>query len=234
MTRRGALGWLATLLGLQAGCSDGGYQRQGGGWRYEETAFTPADPAGFQPLDERFARDGRQGYYRGSAIAGSHGPSFEVLGEHEARDRVAVYYADTFRKGQEYWAWRHIRIETLAGADPAQFHLLGQGWSADAQQVWFEGQPCRVRHRASFEVLSDGHARDRERGYYEGQELAASRGTQLRSLGRGYASDGRRVWFRGQHLSEADAASFEVPEPAVEGRDAQDRHGAWLYGRRAP
>ncbi|MBI3367349.1 MAG: DKNYY domain-containing protein [Burkholderiales bacterium] len=120
-------GWalLGALIGAVfslLGCGDassssrGGYSQQGGQWRFDKAVFTPEDPATFEPLSHGFARDARRGYYRGTLIEQSDGASLQVLGEHEARDRQAVYYADTYRKGQEYWLIRHVRVRRSPAA----------------------------------------------------------------------------------------------------------------------
>ena len=145
------LGALGTLLALLTGCGDDpGYTRKAGRWHHDDQPVAVADAGSFQPLDARFARDAVQGYYRGQAIAGTHGPTFQVLSEHEARDRQAVYRADTYRKAQEYWSIRHVRVDVIAGADPARYQVLGHGYSRDDRQVWYDGQPFAVRDPASF------------------------------------------------------------------------------------
>ena len=189
---------LLGLLSALCGCSDSGYQRKGGQWWYSDTRFTPLDPASFKPLDAHFGRDAHSGYYRGSVVAGSHGPSFEVLGEHEARDRAAVYYADTYRKAQEYWAIQHLRIETIAGADAASYRVLGHGYARDARQAYYEGASFAVRDVASFVPLSASFARDAQRGYYERIELAGSDGASFSLVDEHdphHARDQQRVYF---------------------------------------
>ncbi len=185
MTRRHR-GWLwallASLAGLGACGDDAGYARKSGRWLHEDTAFTPADPRSFEPLDARFARDAVQGYYRGVAIAGSDGASFQALSAHEARDRRAVYWADTYRKAQEYWAWRHVHVLPVTGADPASYRVLGHGYARDVQQAYFEGQAFVVADAASFEPLDASFARDARQGYYERLAVAGSDGSSFERI----------------------------------------------------
>lgn len=186
---------LATLL---AGCEQGGgYERRGGGWTYDDTAFEPLDAATLQPLDRHFARDARRGYYRGRVIADSDGASFERLSAHEARDRHAVYWADTERKPQEYWAYAHVRIRRIDGADPGSYQVLPHGHARDRQRVYYEGRPFAVRDVASFEPLDRLLARDAQRGYFDRTEVPGSHGPSFGWVDPGeslHARDRERVW----------------------------------------
>ncbi|MEN9631113.1 MAG: hypothetical protein RJA10_4341 [Pseudomonadota bacterium] len=186
------------LLALLAGCGDDlAYTRKAGRWHHDDMPVVAADAASFQPLDARFARDAVQGYYRGQAIAGSHGPTFQVLSEHEARDRLAVYRGDTYRKAQEYWSIRHVRVDVIAGADPARYQVLGHGYARDGRQVWYEGQPFPVRDPASFTPIDSRFARDALRGYFDRTEVPGSHGPSFEVLtddGGSHARDHRQVY----------------------------------------
>jgi hypothetical protein len=173
------LGGLASLVGLAACGDDAGYVRKSGRWLHEDSPVNAADPRSFQPLDARFARDAVQGYYRGQPVAGSHGPSFEALSEHEARDRHAVYWADTYRKAQEYWALRHVRVAPVAGADPARYQVLAHGYARDGQRAYHEGRGFAVADAASFEPLDARFARDARSGYFERVAITGSDGASF-------------------------------------------------------
>lgn len=214
-TLRGPLGWLCALVTGLVGCGDDpGYVRKAGQWQYEDQPVTVADPRSFQPLDALFARDDRQAYYRGVAIAGSHGPSFQPLSAHEARDRQTVYWADTYRKAQEYWAWRHVRVTALAGADPASYQVLGHGYARDARSAWFEGQAFAVRDPATFTPLDMRFARDAQRAYFERVEIAGSDGTGFELLDPDtgtHARDHRHVYSAHIELNQP----LQPPHPVV-------------------
>ena len=219
----------ASLLSL-SGCGDGaGYRRVDGQWRYEDLPVPTSDPASFKPLNATFARDAQGGFYRGTPLPHSDGPTFEALSEHEARDRRAVYWADTYRKGQEYWSVRHLRIVELAGADPASYRVLGHGYARDHRQAWFEGEPFKVRDVASFEPLNTMFAHDKLRGYYERIEIAGSDGASFAMVDERdlhYARDRHRVYHARIDIDSepnrprptvtvvpgADPTTFRVPE----------------------
>jgi hypothetical protein len=205
---------LMGLLGLAACGDDAGYGRKAGRWMHEDTAVNVADPRSFQPLDARFARDAVQGYYRGQPVAGSHGPSFEALSEHEARDRHAVYWADTYRKAQEYWAWRHVRVSRVAGADPVRYQVLAHGYARDGLRAYFEGQAFAVADAASFAPLDTRFARDARSGYFERVAIAGSDGTSFTLLDPDtgtHARDRSRVYSAHIELNQP----LQPPHPVV-------------------
>lgn len=183
------------------------WQRGEGGWAYDGTPFETADAATLVPLDSRFARDSVQGYYRGTPIPGSHGPSLEVLGENEIRDRQAVYWADTYRKGQEYFLVRHNRVETIAGADPARYQVLKWGYGRDGSHAYHEGRRLKgVRDAASFEVLTPRLSRDARRAYFEDVEIPDSDGASFEIIDiyePEWVRDRQRAWH----------VRFGQPEP---------------------
>ncbi|MFN0185443.1 MAG: DKNYY domain-containing protein [Aquabacterium sp.] len=185
-----------------------------GRWHYEDRMFEAADPAGFTPIDGRFARDGRHGYYRGQRIEASNGASFEVLGDHEARDKRAVYYADTYRKGQEYYMVRHVRVFEIEGADPLRYRPLAHRYASDGQRVFKQGQPIRVRDAASFAALTPRLSRDAKRGYFEDIEIADSDGASFQIVDvhdDAWVRDRQRAW----HVRYGQPAAGEPPQREV-------------------
>ena len=178
-----AFGLVTGVSGL-TGCDvRSGYTHKDGLWNYGGTRqFIPVDPKTFKPIDDLFARDAQRGYYRGSVIDDSDGKTFEVLSEHEARDAKSVFYADTYRKGQEYYTQRHNRVFTVAGADAGSYRRLAHGYARDVRQVYYEGQAFRVRDVPSFEPLDVRYARDAQRGYYERTEIPGSHGPSFALL----------------------------------------------------
>ncbi|RZL33027.1 MAG: hypothetical protein EOP35_18835 [Rubrivivax sp.] len=185
-------------LGGLGGCDSSGYRRSAGQWRHGDVAFTPEDPATFKPLDGRFARDARRGYFLGAMVADSDGASFAVISEHEARDRYAVYYCDTYRKGQEYWLIQHLSVARIDGADPASYTAIGRGHARDARRVYFQGRAFAARDPASFEPLDGNFGRDAQRGYYARQEIAGSDGPTFEVIAdndTAYARDRRQGYY---------------------------------------
>ena len=215
--RRVALALAALAASLLAACSEDPslWKRVDGRWTYDGRAFEPADPATLKAIDGRFARDAVHCYYRGHVAPGSHGPSFEVLGEHEARDRQAVYWGDTYRKGQEYYTVRHVRIEVIDGADPTRYQVLKYGYGRDGGNAYREGQRLRgVRDPASFEVLTPRVSRDTRRGYFEDIEIPDSEGASFEIVDAkddAWVRDRQRAW----HVRFGQPQSGEPPRREV-------------------
>jgi len=209
------LALLLAVFGLAA-CDSSGYRKNSGQWTHGDATFTPQDPATFKPLDDVFARDAVRGYYRGSVIAGSDGASFVVVSENEARDKHNVYYCDTYRKGQEYWSIRHVRVDPVEGADPATYASIGKGYARDKQRVYAGGMPFKVRDPASFEPLGGEFARDAQRGYYARVQIPGSHGPSFETVDArdtAYARDRANGYYGYRDLDT-------VREPNARPRDA--------------
>jgi hypothetical protein len=209
-------GGLVALLPMLAACDSGGsYQRKGGQWRFDEQPISVADPASFKPLGRHFAHDKWRGYYLGVQIDDSEGSSFQALSAHEARDARQVYWAETYRKGQEYWSVKHQRVRRVAGADAASYRSLGQGYGRDVGSAYHEGRAFAVRDPATFEVLDALFTRDARRAYFERSEIAGSDGASFAlidaSEGR-HARDRSQVWYAAIEIpAAADAGGRPAP-----------------------
>jgi hypothetical protein len=217
---------LGLLLGL-AGCDGSSYTKKGLQWSYDGTPFTPADLKTFRALDKHFARDAKRGYCRGSAIDGSDGATFEALSDHEARDLRTVYYCDTYRKGQEYWAIQHVRVIPIQDAHAPSYRVLSLGYARDRSRAYENGVGFAVRDVASFEPLGSQFARDSERGYFARAEIPGSHGPTFSLIDAGYARD-RTSAYRG-HI-ETDMPN-RGPHPVVRTLRGADTAALRVLGR---
>lgn len=183
------------------------WKRVDGTWTYEGGPFQAADPESLKPIDGRFASDAVQAYYRGTPIPGSDPATFQLLGEHHARDQRAVYWCDTYRKGQDYFLVRYVRVEQIADADPATFRELKYEYGADAKRAYKAGLVLRaVREPASFEVLTPRLSRDRQRAYFEDIEIPDSDGATFAIIDvhdDAWVRDREHAW----HVRSGQAAS---------------------------
>lgn len=142
-----------------------------------------------------FAREGDTWRYRGQPIEGADAKSFKVLDAHHAKDHQHAWYADTERKGQEYYLVRHVVIRRIDGADAASLAVLKSGYARDRAAVYFKGQRFAVADVTSFEVLDYDFARDARQGYYERKPIALSQGASFAVLDLRHAADAARVYF---------------------------------------
>lgn len=213
--KRFVLGLLGLVL---AGCGLGGsgpYHQKDGAWYFENDRLRVPDGETVKPLNNRFARTATLAFYRSSVIEGADAASFTALTENYAKDRSHVWYADTYRNGQEYYAIVHDRILQLSEADPASFVILDsdrgendRGYARDRSHVWFEGKRMAVADIASFQVRSYGYARDNTTGYYMREPVPGSDGRTFANLDSEWSRDATHVWWSDVDLSSQPAGAL--------------------------
>lgn len=193
------------LLVALAGCGDSGYEKKGGQWHYNGNAITTERGNTFKPLAGPFASDASAGYYRGAPIAGSHGPTFKPVDDQYAVDQSRAYFCDTYRKGQEYYTYKHNRIVVLEAVALDSFRSLKRGYARDATRLYYEGAHVAVKDLETFEVMEDSrYQRDRFSAYYQRRPIPGSDGSTFAVLGGGYSRDKTGIYF--SHYRSVDAA----------------------------
>jgi len=149
--------------------------------QYYWYVVTDADLASFEPLNLRYARDARHGYYiTGKTLRSKQPQSFEIVQE------LRLNYRDTsqdplintsvFARDLDHVYFYGAR---LRGADPATFRVLGDGYSRDATQAWYHDAKRLIEgaDMATFRIPVPGEpnprmrycATDRLRCYVEGK-----------------------------------------------------------------
>lgn len=145
-----------------------GYARDRNAVYHEGRAFPVADVAGFEPLDDGFARDGRHGYYQRQPIPGSAGaPGFRVLDSWHADDGQRIFHArldDTSGRP---------RVQALSGVDRGSFAVLGAHWARDSRTLFFAGTRL-PDDPASFRALDRGYVRTATQVYHLGRSIAGA------------------------------------------------------------
>lgn len=183
-------------------------------------------------------------HYNQQPIPEAHAATFEALSDHYAKDRLRVYYGDTYRDGKEYFSIRHDRVRIVERADPATFRYIDRDYAKDAANVFFEGVRFPVSDIGSFELLEYGFARDRTAGYYHQVVVPGSDGSTFAGIDSHYSKDKARVFHSdivtdgGTHrpevksisLAGARAASFV----ALEGGYAKDDARVYYRGELIP
>jgi hypothetical protein len=206
-------GFLLMLFGC--GSRPGPYQKKDGVWYFGDLCVAEKGPPGFVPLSGPFANSSMAGYYRGRAIPDSDGPSFAALSEHYAKDKRHVFYCDTFRNSQEYYAILHDRTVIMEGADTVTFQNLMGGYARDAARVYFEGVAFPVKDVASFTVLEYSFAKDRFTGYYLQEPIIGSDGPTFTGIDNHYARDKDHVFY--SRLDTGGAGIAAVKTVALDG-----------------
>lgn len=151
-------------------------------------------------------------YYGDVTVDSADAGSFRSLSEHYAVDARQVYYGESYRKGQEYYAVRRFRVWVVDGADPLTFRLLRDPYARDESQVYFKGARLPVRDPTSFELTGWGlYTRDRIVAYFDDVEIDGSDGASFRPLSNHYAVDRAHVYYDNRVISN-DPGTFEVLE----------------------
>lgn len=246
--KRLMLGFVSLLL---AACGLGGsgpYHQKDGMWFFENEHMRVPDGETVIPLNNRFAKTATLAFYRSSIIDGADAGTFTAITESYAKDKSHVWYADTYRNGQEYFSIVHDRILELSDADPASFVSLDTphaehdlGYARDRGHVWFDGKLMAVGDLASFQVQSYGFARDNTTGYYMRQPVPGSDGRTFAQIDNAYSRDARHIFFSDVVLGQpsqivnrvvegADRASFAPLERGY----AKDAHTVYFDGVAIP
>jgi DKNYY family len=239
MTFGKAVGTIIGLLSLLVGCgSREPYQQRNGVWHFDDQPMQLKSGEHLTPLLGAYAKTEQHGYFRGKALEGSDGRSFETLSEHYAKDHKTVYYCDAYRDGQDYFSTQRTRIKHLK-ADPNSFRFLKSGYARDANSVFFEGQFFPVKDINSFEILDYGFARDHVTGYYQQMPIPGSDGGSFAVLDNHYSKDRNHVYhsyddlrqssviLRSGRIEGAFVDSFTVLETGY----AKDAKRAYHNGR---
>ncbi len=101
----------------------------------------------------------------------------------------------------------------LADLSETPWEYLGDGFIRVGDKLLRGDQEFLVNDVATTEILPFGHLSDGHFLYYGDRKIKLNRHPQ--SLGYGYYRVGEKVFFNGHQLKKADAASFEVIEPAA-------------------
>lgn len=112
-----------------------------------------ADRASFEVLGDHHARDARRAYFDGVAIAGADPETFTILGPTHARDANHVFW----------------RSRALGNADPDTFRALGVDVGCDRAAVFDGARVIAGADPSSFEVLDAQYARDVNHVYRNAQ-----------------------------------------------------------------
>ncbi len=129
----------------------------------------PVDRDSFIPLNDFYAKDKQQVFYKHEPVlADADAETFELFENHDfARDKNHVYYLSTQKP--------HV----IEGADPASFEIYHRGYMKDINHVYHEIQYERIEIMEQADVTSfeetqyddetRSEARDRNHYYYDGK-----------------------------------------------------------------
>lgn len=190
-----------------------GYKSENGKASFDGKEITEK---GLIVLNDAFAKDDSNAYYKENAISGADLPSFQALDNSYAKDKNRVYYCDEYREGQNYYLTKKQVVNTLPGAIPASFTVLTSGYAKDGARAYLDGHAFRVKDLSSLSVVNFQFVRDNLRVYHNKKEIPGSDGKTFRLIGDRYAGDIAHVYYVGQagevkngvYVLPCDAQSF--------------------------
>lgn len=194
-----------------------------------------ADPTSFELLDRPdFAKDDARVYQRDTVFSDDPA-NFELLDGNLAKDSAAVYWSDgrvlsddpahfTIVSDSEYYLFTkddrfvHVNGNLVAGADPATFRVLADGYSRDDRDVFYFAERIADADVESFDVLEGPFARDARRGYWMGKPVPGADGATFAVLNAAFecSADATRAFYRDEVIVDADPRAFP-PGYAVTG-----------------
>jgi hypothetical protein len=161
-----------------------------------------ASPESFAILQDGYARDHKQPYYKGIRFKVRDVTSLEVIDARFIRDQYQVYFDQ----------------KPVNKADANSFRILNSNYAADTNRIYYYGFhsdfyngiheiPCR---KESFSVLEYPYSRDNESVYYIYFKIKDADPGSFVVLENGYSKDRRHVYKEGKTVKGADAGSFKV------------------------
>lgn len=188
--------------------------------RFWVVELDKADPATFQVLDFNLAKDKTHVWKSDHVIQGADAASAQVVNLHWVwKDKNRVYYQGT----------------VLAGAEPASFRHLAQGYYRDAKRVFWCTDPLPDADPESFRACGEElpYAYDRQHVWSGSQVLAGVDAKTFKHLDAHVFKDAQRVYVgtSATMVPQADPASFEKVAGSPEGKVAlfRDRSRHYVY-----
>jgi len=182
-------------LGILSACKKSGYETKNGSVFFKDYRMRSADYDTFETLNDVFAKDKNQGYYRGIPITGAAGAGFEAFDDHYATDHVSVFFCDNYLDFQLFNTRRKDKINQVSNADAGSFVVFNDKYAKDKSRAYYQGTGFAVNDVASFEPLDYMFAKDRKVGYFFQKPIPNSEGSSFEVLSHNHSKDSRNVYY---------------------------------------
>jgi len=156
--------------------------------------LTSTDP-NFVVLNNNFAKDSTQVFFKQYIIHQAHVSSFEVLNDYYAKDEKSVYYCEEYREGRDYFFTKNKTISTVENADPSSFKDLDYGYAKDNKQAYLDGRPFIVKDVESFKAIGAFISKDKFQVYYLTNPVIGIDGQSFELLSGFYAKDNYNYYY---------------------------------------
>jgi DKNYY family len=187
-------------------CSSG-YEKKDGKITFNGREITDKN---FVVLNDVFAKDSLDAYYKEKSITGAEVATFEAVNTFYAKDKNRVYYCDEFRDGQNYYLTKHQVIKVVEKAFPASFKAIEAGYAKDSVHGFNDGLAFTVKDISSLKGIDRYFAKDNVQVYFNCKPIAGSDGKTFEVINTNYAKDTTHIYYYG-YPGETKASVFVLP-----------------------
>lgn len=135
---------------------------------YIDAIMDGVDASTFSILGSAYSKDKNLVYHNDKKLSGADAASFMVLAKDEAMSEDDHYGKD---KAGIYWKDKKFGL-----ADPGSFKVLGNGYTVDDRQVFYNTKVVKDADPVSFKVyphfFGNADAEDKNRKYGEGKKVS--------------------------------------------------------------
>ncbi|AXY74649.1 hypothetical protein D3H65_11950 [Paraflavitalea soli] len=165
-----------------------------------------AMPASFESIQNDYARDGRQAYYKGIAFAVKDVASLSVIEGRFLKDKYQVYFEK----------------KPVKNADVNSFRILSSNYASDTNRIYYYGfhndryngiheVPC---NRATFTLLEYPYSKDDRAVFYIYTTIKGADANSFTVIGDEFSKDKHHVYKGTKILKGAEPATFKIPPQA--------------------
>jgi DKNYY family len=193
---------------------------------YKYDAFKVADVDSFTLLSDNFAKDNVHAYYYLKPIEFSDGASFEVINGNYAKDKNHVYYSYVLYDNTTD-PYRQQPSNLILDADPASFKALSLSYGKDKNHAYYFNKLIKEIDLNTFttDSVHSEYAHDALHIYFQGKALDQA-AKSFTPLEEDYGKDQHHVYYKDSKINSADAASFIVLEKGY----AKDKFTVYYKG----
>jgi len=177
-------------------------------------------------LSYSYIKNDQKVFYLYEPIEEADAQSFSYLQGSYARDKDALFYADskitnienslTFLDNDsdaEYIKMGHkifYRGEITEIKEPERFKLLSEDFSSDGKTIYYHAQACPEIDSASFEVINNHFEKDKNSLYFEAIKIKDSDPLSFETINNYFTKDKNQVYYFSNILMHEDAKTFDL------------------------
>jgi hypothetical protein len=190
-----------------------------------------ADPLTFQIVDENrsYVRDATHVYLHSKLLEGADPATFRFLDE---KDEFYSYMKDV---NHVYSRYNYELITVIEGAEIGTFQLLGNGYTKDANHVYYDAKQIPEVDIKTFVFDGKNYTRDSSNIYYHDRVLEDIDRATFRLLYPdsddldGWCCDKKAYYFKGEKITGIDYDTFEIFNEGDSGY-AKDKYYVYYCG----